>query len=162
MFLIVFNTGHALLLTAVRVSRPRSGRGEEPKQPQGINRSWPHMRQIREREQAQYRTRTRIVHVREQSMSTFSPRQHPRQQPVHVRSHARTLAVRAKALAMAMSCPQTVRTLGPAAAAVSPQAHTVRGPGLAGEHSHHRIALSSQSPTVVPFRIRIISAYVHV
>ena len=85
MFLNEFKSVQAILLSSLRVLRPRNSRGESVNQPGNMNCSRPLTRRIRELEQAQNRSQSRSIHVREQSASAFSPRQHARQQSVRVR-----------------------------------------------------------------------------
>jgi hypothetical protein len=77
MSLIIFNTGHALLLSELRVLRPRSSRGGAAKWPRKFIVLSPQTRRIQKREPAALRTRPRTVHVRGQSTVTFSPGAQP-------------------------------------------------------------------------------------
>ena len=74
MFLIMFNTGHALPLPGGRSSCPRRSRGGDAACPRENNDSCPRTRNVHVPDPATDRSRTRTVHVREQSVTSFSPR----------------------------------------------------------------------------------------
>lgn len=75
LFLNVFIPVQALLLSSLRILRPRGSRGEHADYPHGVCGAWPRARQIRDPDSAVNRTRTQTVRVREQSMPAFSPAQ---------------------------------------------------------------------------------------
>ena len=127
-----------------------------------MNRSQPRTRQIRELEQAQGRTRTPIVRVREQSANTLSQRAQTRQQTVRIRDRASVSTVCDQASAADANGSQTVRSLLPSTSAISPLTNIDRDSRLAMNCPNHRIVVSNSPPTSFPVHIRIIRAYVFI
>ena len=159
MFLIMFNTGHALPLAGARLLRPRGNRGEHAEYPCEVSGSWPRARQIRNHDSAENKTRTQTVRVREQSVSAFSPRKQARPRIGRVLGKAAASTVREPAAATATHCPQTVRSRKLSTSANSQSARTVREHGLAKNYPHHRIAVSISPPINFRVRIQTIPAY---
>ena len=124
-----------------------------------MNRSQPQTRQFREREQAQGRTRTPIIHVRVQSANAFSPRAQTRQQTVRIRDHALVSTVCDQAAAANTNGSQAVRSLAPTTSAISPLTNIDRESRLAMNCPSRRIVVSISPPTSFPVHIRIIRAY---
>ena len=155
----MFKTGHALPLVDTRFLRPRSSRGESADCPREVCGSWPRTRQIRDLESDGDRTRTGILHVPEQSVSAFSPRQQSRPRTIHVRAQATALIVREQAAAMDADCPQTVRSreLSTSANWLRPQ--SVRERGLAKSCPRRCIAVSVLPPIHFPIHVRIIPSH---
>ena len=106
----MFKIGHALPLAGARLLRPRMSRGESAEHPRKVSGAWPRARQIRDLDSAGNRSQTQTDHVREQSMSAFSPRKQARPQTVRVLGSATASPVREPAAATATNCPQTVRS----------------------------------------------------
>lgn len=157
-FLIIFNTRHALLLPGGRFWSPRNGRGEGTEQPHAVMDSWPQTRQFHERGQATSRARTQTIRVREQSVNTFSPRPPARQQTVRSRDLATSFAVRKRELPADTNCPQTVPRLELSISTTS--SLTVVHELRQGEyHPRRSIAVSVSPLTSLPVHIRIIPAY---
>ena len=82
MFQIMFKSGHALLLSKLRFSWPRIGRGGGAERLCNMDCSWPQTRPGHGHDPAQCRTRTQTVRVREQSASASCPRQQSRSHSV--------------------------------------------------------------------------------
>ena len=160
MLLIMFRTGHALLLPGGRFSRPRSGRGASAEQPRNIGNSWPQTRLFHEHGQAKCRTRTRIIRVHEQSISAFCPHPRIRLQTVHIRDFSAAFTRRNRGLAADIQCPQTVRRHELSTPTSLPQP----GIGFVFQHatnrSRHRIAVSILPPISFPVHIQISPTYV--
>jgi hypothetical protein len=159
-FLIMFKKGQALLLPGGRFLSPRNGRGEGAEQPRNIGDSWPQTRPFRERGQSQCRARTQIIRVREQSISAFRPRQQAWQQTVRIHGFATAFTVRKKELAVAISCPQSVRRLETSTPMNLPQTGIGRAFQQATNRPQHHIAISVFPPTSFPVHIQIIPTYV--
>src|SRR5579862_9193525 len=96
-----------------------------------MNRSQPQTRQFREREQAQGRTRTPIIHVRVQSTNAFSPHAKTRQQTGRIRDHASVSTVCDQASAADTHCPPAVRSFELPTSAISPPTNMDRESRLA-------------------------------
>jgi len=161
-FFIMFKTRHALLLPGGRFLSPRNGRDEGAKQPRNKMDSWPQTRRFREREQARYRTRTEFVHVREQSVAAFNPRQQARQQTVRIHEPATALIVRQQASARSTRYPQTVCRLGQSASGISPLTTIGRKPRQTKNGPGRHIIVSMFTPISFPVHIRQIPAHVHI
>ena len=160
MFLIMFNTRHALPLRSRRILSPRTGRGESAGQPRNIGNSWPHTRLFHERGQTQCRTWTRFVRVQEQSKSVFCP--HPRiwQQTVRIHELATTFTEHSRETAADIQCPQSVHRRRFSSPANRPRTGTGRALQQATNCPRHRISVSFMSPTSFPVHIQLIPAYV--
>ena len=160
MFLIMFRTGHALLLPGGRFSSPRTSRGESAERPRDISNSWPQTLQFHEHGQGQCRTWTRIIRVHGQSTSVFCPQPRVRQQTVHIRALSTAFTGRKRELAVDINCPQSVRRHELSTPMSLPQT----GIGLvfqqATNRPRHRIAVSTLSPTGFRVHIQIIPTYV--
>jgi hypothetical protein len=124
-----------------------------------MNRSRPQTRQSRERKQARHRTQTRIVRVREQSMSAFSPRTVARQRTVHEHDDATALTVHEQRLATDLNCPPKGRSREQSTAAHLSRTGIVREFGQAKKCPQGGIAIAILPPTIFPVHIRIIPAY---
>ena len=160
MFLIMFKTGHALLLSSLRFLSPRNGRDDGAKQPRNEMDLWPQTRPFHARGQSQFRAWTQIIRVREQSTSVFRPRQQAWQQTVHIREASTAFTGRKRELAVAINCPQSVRRLELSTPMKLPQTGIGRAFQQATNRPRHRIAVSILPPTSFPVHIQIIPAYV--
>jgi hypothetical protein len=124
-----------------------------------MNRSRPQARQIHEHEQPRHRAQTRIVRVREQSMSAFSPRTVARQRTVHEHSDATALTVHEHRLAADLNCPPTGRSREQSTSAHLSRTGIARELGQARKCPKGHIAIAISPPTIFPVHIRIIPAY---
>lgn len=160
MFLIIFNTGHALPLAGARLLRPRSSRGGHAEYPRKVSCAWPQTRQICDHDSVEERTCPRTVHIREQSVSAFSPRKQARSRTGRVLGSAADSTVREAAAATDSTYPQTVRNRKLSTSANSQSARTVREHGLAKSFPRRSIAVAILPPIHFPVRIQINPAYV--
>ena len=108
MFLITFKTGHALLLPGGRFLNPRMGRETGAKQSRMIKDSWPQTRLGHERRLVWSRAQPRILHLHEQSSTTFIPHQRMRRQSVRSRDLESVLTRYKQTLASDINSPRTV------------------------------------------------------
>ena len=160
MFLIIFNTGHALLLSSLRILRPRSNRGERAEQTRNIVDLWPQAWPFHECGQAQCVARTHFVRVRELSTYVFSPCQQVRQRIVRIHGLASVSTVRKQASVQNTRYPQTVRNLELFTSTPSSLAGIVRAPRPAENCQRHRIAVSMSLPISFQVHIQTIPSYV--
>ena len=159
-FLIMFKTGQALLLSSLRFLSPRIGRSESARQPRNIGGSWPQTRQFHEHGQSQCRTWTPIIRVLEQSTSEFCPHPRIRQQAVHIRELSTGFTGRKRELAADINCPQPVHRRELSTPMNLPQTGIGRAFQQATNRPRHRIAVSILPPTSFPVHIQIIPNYV--
>ena len=159
MFLIMFKTGHALPLAGARLLRPRGSRGEHAECPREVSGSWPRTRQIRDLDSLREMTCPRTGHVREQSVSAFSPRKQARPRSIHVLGKALASIVREPAAASATHCPQTVRSVELSTSANSARAQSVREHGPATNCPRRCIAVSILPLISFPVRVQTIPTY---
>ena len=160
MFLMVFKARHALPLPFGTFSRPRVGRVVGAEQPRNIGNSWPQTRLFHEHGQAQCRTWTRIIRVREQSTSVFCPHPRVRQQTVHIHELSTAFTGRSHELAADMQCPRSVRRHELSTPINLPRTGVGRAFQQATNRPRHRITVSILPPTSFPVHIQIIPAYV--
>jgi hypothetical protein len=156
----MFKTGQALPLVLTRILRPRISRGEYLERSRDIDRAWPRARQIRDQDQAENRTLTRPMRVREQSMSALSPRPQSRSQTGSIHERIAASLVREQGLEANTHCPKTVRSLELSASANPGRTGTLREPRQVRNYPHRRILVSIWSPSRFQVRIRIIPSYV--
>jgi hypothetical protein len=159
-FLIMFNTGQAEPLVRTRIPRPRSSRGQYAEQPCRKLALGPGHQPVPELDSAENRTQTRIIRVREQSTSGFSPCQQARPQAVRIREHTTASTVRQQALAMGANRPQTVRSLALSTSTISPLTNIGRKPRQARHCPSRRIVVSMSPLTSFPVHISNIPAHV--
>ena len=156
----MFNTGQAKPLRERRTWCPRMSRGGSAECPRNISRSrtwhWP----VLELDFAGNRTRTGTFRVREQSVSTFSPRQQSRPRTIQVHAQATASFVREQAAAMDADCPQTVRSRELSTSANWSRPRFVRDRGLAKSCPPRRIAVSTLPPIHFLVHVRIIPSHV--
>ena len=112
MFVIIFERTQALLLSMLRFSWPRIGRGIGAKRLRNMDCLWPQTRPGHGHDPVQCRPRTQTVRVREQSASASCPRPQPRSQTVRVHGLATDSIGHEQAKATVMDCPQPVRSRG--------------------------------------------------
>jgi hypothetical protein len=108
-FLIMFNTGQALLLPGGRFSWPRIGRGGVAERLRNMHCSWPQTRIGHGHDLVQCRTRTQSVRVRIQSAAAFCPRQRSGARTVHIHGQATASIVHERTTAADLICPHPVR-----------------------------------------------------
>ena len=162
MFLIMFNTGQAEPLVRTRTQRPRSSCGQYTEQPCHRLVLRPGPQPVRELDSTENRTQTRIIRVREQSTSGFSPCQQARPQQVRIRERITDTAVREQTLAMIANRPQTVRSLALSTSTISPLTKIGYVPRQAKNCPSRRIVVSIFPPTSFPVHIRNIPAHVFI
>jgi hypothetical protein len=119
-FLIIFKTGHALLLPRGRFLSPRSGRGLVAECPRHspANRPWPCP--VRHRGQSENSPHPRHDRVRVQSVTISWPSPHPRPQLVHIRGRVRAANVRTRPVSVNSPCPRPARSLAQSTTVSSP------------------------------------------
>jgi hypothetical protein len=161
-FLIMFNTGHALLLPGGRFLSPRHGREVGAKQSRKITGSWPQTRHFQENELVQDRAQPRVSHVRERSVTAFNLRQQSRSQTVRGLARATASIIRERAAAANPNCPQRGRSREQSTFANGSRTQFVRDPGPATIDPHFRIVVSAWVTAGFPVFIQIISRYEHV
>ena len=110
MFVIIFERTQALLLSMLRFSWPRIGRGIGAKRLRNMDCLWPQTRPGHGHDPVQCRPRTQTVRVHEQSASAFCPRPQSRLQTVRKLGLATDSIVHEQAKATFMDCPQPVRS----------------------------------------------------
>jgi hypothetical protein len=161
-FLIMFNTGHALLLPGGRFLSPRHGRETGAEQPRTIKVAWPHTRHIHESELVQDRTQPRFGQVHKQSVTALRPRPQSRSQTVRVLAQATVSIVRELAAAADVNCPQAVLNREQSTVVNWSRTKFVRERGQAKSGSPRSIAVSAWASANFPVFIQIISPYEHV
>ena len=126
MFLIMFNTGQALLLRQRRSLRPRNDRGLDAECPRRNPASRPCPWPVRDRVQPVTSPHPLLDRGRGQPVTVSWPCPHPRPQPVHVRVRVRAANVRTKPVSMNNPCPRPVRSRAQSMTVSSPCSWTVR------------------------------------
>lgn len=154
MFLIMFKTRHALLLPGGRFLRPRNGRGEAANQSRNMNCSRPQTRHVREYEQAQDRSQSRSIHVREQPVSAFSPRQQAQQRSVRIRDHGKVSTGNAREAATDVNRPQSDHRRELSASEVSTRTGIRHESELTTNRPWRNIAAATAPSTSFPVHIR--------
>lgn len=162
MFLIMFNTGHALLLPGGRILRPRSVRINGAEMPRNVIRPWPQTRSVRGFEQVEFRSWDRTFHIHGQSTTASIPRQQARQQTGNARMIAMASTRHDREDSADAFSPPTVRSLRQSTNATSSLTRPVRVRGQATNFPCRRIAVSTFAALGFPVPIRIISLYGHV
>lgn len=117
----------------------------------------PQARQIREREQAKGSPQLRLILVREQSASAFSPRQQARQQSVRGCGKAALSTVRIAATTTDADTPRSDRDSVLAAVTAKPLTSIGRESEQAANCPDHCIAVVFSSLIHFPVHIRSIS-----
>ena len=160
MFLIMFKTGHALLLPGGRVSSARNGREVSAQKSHSGMASWPQTRHSHEHEQAQVRAQSRIGHVREVSATTFNPRPWTRQHTVRSRHSISALTARKQASALDTTSPQTVRVRELATGTIMVSPETFRVSKQATNYPRSSISEAFAQTLNFPVHIKPIPPYV--
>ena len=156
----MFETGQALLLSSLRILRPRNSRGEAADQPRNMNCSGPQTRHFHEHDQSTAGSQSRSVHVQEQSASAFSPRPQTRQQSVCDREHDAVSSGRRKAVATDASSPQKCQSASLSTSEVSTRTGNRRELELTTNSPRRRVAVNFGPATGFTLRIRNISNHV--
>ena len=155
-------SGQALLLSKLRFSWPRIGRGGGAERLRNRHCSWPQTRPGHGHDPAQCRPRTQTVRVREQSASADCPRPQSRSQTVRVHGLATDSIVHEQAMATVVDCPQTVRSRGLSTTANWPRPRFVRSRRPAKNCPRPGIASSTSLSASFPVHIQPIPIYDHV
>jgi hypothetical protein len=156
----MFETGQALLLSSLRILRPRNGRGESANQPRNMNCSRPTTRHFHEHEQATTGSQSRSIHVQEQSASAFSPRPQTRQQSVCDREQDAVLSGRRKAAATDANSPQIYQSAALSTSEVSTRTGNRRELEVTTNSPRRRVAVNFAPDTGFTLHIRTISNHV--
>lgn len=151
MFLNAFMTGQALLLSSLRILRPRNVRSEGAEQPRNVIDSWPQTRQFHEHGR-----------VHEQSASMFSSRQQAHQRIVRVRDHGKAPTSPKQVLARNGHCSRTRSDLEHSITADSASSGIVPELRQVENAPRRSIAVSISSLTCFPVHVHTIPYYVHV
>ena len=162
MFQIMFKSGQALLLSKLRFSCPRIGRGGGAERLRNMDCSSPQTRPSHDHDPVQCRTQTQIVRVRDQSASAPQPRQQSRSQIVHVHGLATNSIVHERATARVADCPQPGQVHEPSMLANCPRTRFVRSRRPAMNYARHDIAVSAWASENFPVQIQTIPTYDHV
>jgi hypothetical protein len=125
-FLIMFKTGHALLLPGGRFLSPRSGRGLDAECPRHRPACWPWPCPVRDRVQSETSPHPCHARGRVQSVTVSWPCPQPRPQSVPVRVPVRAEAVRDQSTSANYPCPRPVRSRAQSMTVSSPCSWTVR------------------------------------
>ena len=159
MFVIIFERTQALLLSMLRFSWPRIGRGIGAKRLRNMDCLWPQTRPGHGHDPVQCRPRTQTVRVREQSASASCPRPQPRSQTVRVHGLATDSFVHEQAMATVMDCPQPVRSRELSMPANWPRTRIFRSRRPAKNCPGSGIASSTSSPASFPVHIQPIPTF---
>ena len=162
MFVIIFERPQALLLSKLRFSCPRIGRGGGAERLRNRHCSWPQTRSGHGHDPVQYRPRTQTVHVREQSASASCPRQQPRSQTVRVHGLATDSFVHEQATAAVVDCPHPVRGRGLSTNTNWPWPRFVRSRRPAKNCPRSGSASSTSLPTSLPVHTQPTPSYDHI
>lgn len=159
-FLIICNTGQALLLGSPRFLRPRMSRGLSAEPPRSFIGSRPRQQPFRERDLAQHRAHPRAVPVREQSASASSPRQPARQQSVRVREQDAAGTGRDLARPVDANSPRTGRSTGPSRSAAPARTDFGRALAAATNCPRSRITVGTTPATKFSVQFRKFPSHV--
>jgi len=144
-------TGQALLLSSLRILRPRDVRSEGAEQPRNVIDSWPRTRQFHEHGR-----------VHEQSASMFSSGQQAHQRIVRIRDHGKAPTSPKQVLAQNRHCSQTRSDLEHSLAANLASSGIVPELRQAENAPRRSIAVYISRLTRFPVYIHSIPHYVHV
>lgn len=159
MFLIMFKTGHALLLPGGRILRPRSVRINGAEMPRNVIRSWPQTRSVRGFGRVEFRSWDRTIHVHGQSTTESIPRQQTRQRTGNARGRAMASTRLDREDAADVFSPSTARSLGQSTNATSSETRTVRVSERATCFPCQRLAVSTFAAFGFPVPIHVIPLY---
>ena len=157
-FLIMFKTGHALLLPGGRFLSPRSGRGLDAECPRHSPASRPWPCPVRDRVQSETSPHPCHARGRVQSVTVSWPCPHPRPQSVHVRDRVRAANVRVQPVSVNNPHPRPVRSGAQSMTVSSPCSWTVRDRAESVKCPGHG-CIASALRTI---HLHILSAYVRI
>lgn len=155
--LIMFKTGHALLLPGGRLLRPRSHRGGSAECPRGGAGSWPVTRSIRDCNSAVNQTRTQTLRGCRQSLSSFNPRQQARPRMFRVLDESTSLSVPEQAAPTDAKDFQLVRALELSTSTNFSHSRNVHAPRLGAQPFRRRLAAFTLPSRNFPVHIQNIS-----
>jgi hypothetical protein len=161
-FVIIFERTQALLLSMLRFSWPRIGRGRDAERLRNRYCLWPQTRPGHGHGPVQCRPRTQTVRVHEQSANADCPRPQSRPQTVHVHGLATDSIVHEQAMATVMDCPQPVRSRELSTNANWPRPRFVRSRRPAKNCPRSGIASSTSLSASFPVHIQPIPTYDHI
>ena len=161
-FLIMFRTGHALLLPGGRFLSPRHGCEVGAKQSRKVTGLWPQTRHSQDNKLVQDRAQPRVSHVREQSETACNPRHRSYPRTIRVLAQASASIGREEAMAAVGNRPQTIRSFKQSSPANWPRTQFVRDRGPAKTDPRRRIAVSSWAFANFPVFFQTISPYEHI
>jgi hypothetical protein len=161
-FVIIFERTQALLLSMLRFSWPRIGRGRDAERLRNRYCLWPQTRPGNGHGPVQCRPRTHPVRVHEQSASADCPRPQSRPQTVRVHGLAMDSFVHEQAMATVMDCPQPVRSRELSTNTNWPWPRSVRSRRPAENCPRSGIASSISFPSSFPVHIQPIPIYDHI
>jgi hypothetical protein len=161
-FLIMFKTGHALLLPVGRMSSPRNSCALCAMCSRTSAVSCPQSRHGSDRKPALPLSHPRNIHVREQSPTTFGPRQQKRSETIRSCGSTTTALAKGHFKNVNLDCPRPVRVLEMAAASTLEWPGTMHGQRPALNDSHLRIVPAYSADVCFPVQIKTVPAYVHV
>ena len=159
MFVIIFERTQALLLSMLRFSWPRIGRGIGAKRLRNMDCLWPQTRPGHGHDPVQCRPRTQTVRVHEQSASAVCPRPPSRPQTVRVHGLATDSFGHEQAMATVMDCPQPVRSRELSTNTNWPWPRFIRSRRPAENCPGSGIASSTSSPASFPVHIQPIPTF---
>lgn len=160
MFHIVFKTGHACPLVSTRFLCPPIRRGASGERPRKMLCRRPPTRHICGLEQALHMTSPHPLHVREQSVSAYSPQTQRRQRAVHVCRQIEAAAVREPMWYAVENGPKTGSRRRPSRFSVAPPAETGREHRSPSKYTLRRIAVFMFPPVTFSIPIRKIPRHV--
>ena len=157
--LIMFNTGHALLLPGGRLSRPRMVRDVDAQQPRKIGGTQPRPQPIHDLESVSVRAQSRTIHGPEWDAIASSPRSQTRPRAVREHEQAADESSRGQATATVFAGPRPVRKFGNST--TTGRLLTKIGGGLhtAKAQLSHSIRVSVSPPTAFHIHIKLAPTY---
>ena len=143
MFLIMFNTRHALPLRSRRILSPRNGRGLVAEYPRDCPAIWPRPCTVRVRIQDATSPHPHRDRDRVQSVPVFFPESHPRPQRVHVHVRVQAAIVPITSKVTTASSPQSVHSHAQSVATAGPRSSPDRDRDTAANWPDHSRRLSA-------------------
>ena len=156
MFLIMFKTGHALLLPGGRFPCPRSGGVENAEWSRDRAGSWPQTRHSRVLDSDVNWPRPHTMRACGQSMSPFNPRQQACQRMFRDLDKSLSLSVREQAFASDANYSSPVRVRELFMSANVSHSRNVQAPLTAAQGLHRRIFVFALLSVNFPFHIQTI------
>ena len=158
----MLNTGQALPLRQRRTWCPRMSRGGHAESPRAIGNSWTWHRPVHGLDSAANRSQTRILQVREQSVSAFSPHKQSWARTIHINAQAAASTVRGQAAASDAECSQSVRRRELSTSTNPSRLRFVHERGLAKRCSRRCITVSILSSVNFPVHVQTLPPHVRV